>query len=282
MIRHAGQHSAGPVGLAEVGGEWIMLAGGGCAILLQLAHPSVGRGVAEHSDFASRPFDRLVGTMTYVTAVACGDEQDVRDVRRSVGRAHAAVRGEASGDASAYSAYDVDLQLWVTATLYWTATRVLERVFGAQDAASADRLYLEFAAVGTSLQLPADMWPASRAAFAEYWADAVARLRVLPAARDVTRELLAARGAPLWMRAIMPWPRLATVALLPAELRSGFGLRLTERNRRRYERMMSAVAFAYPRLPLRARHLVRDRLLRRLRAQRADSPEGERPPMDDR
>lgn len=243
-----------------------MLAGGGCAILLQLAHPSVGRGVAEHSDFASRPYDRLIGTLTYVTAVACGTEDDIRAVHRAVGRAHAPVHGAADSETPVYSAFDPDLQLWVTATLYWTAVRVHERVFGPLDQASADRFYREFAAVGTSLQLPPEAWPASRVAFEEYWNDAVEHLAVLPTARTVSRELLRAEHAPIWMRLIMPLARLATVALLPERLRGQYGLVLTERNRRRYERMMSVAAAIYPRLPLRVRHLVRDRLLRRLRS----------------
>lgn len=260
----SGAHT-GVKGLADVGGEWIMLAGGGCAILLQLAQPSVGRGVAEHSDFASRPLDRLVGTLTYVTAVACGTQADIRAVQRAVGRAHAPVHGVAAGSAPAYSAFDADLQLWVTATLYWSALRVHERVFGPMDPASADRFYREFAAVGTSLQLPAAAWPATRNDFATYWDAAIRDLEVLPAAVTVCRRLLRAKQAPLWMRALMPWARLATVALLPESLRGRYGLVLTERNRRRYERMMSVIAALYPRLPLRVRHLVRDGLLRRLR-----------------
>jgi uncharacterized protein (DUF2236 family) len=259
------EEAAPAKGLADVGGEWVMLAGGGCAILLQLAHPSVGRGVAEHSDFASRPYDRLIGTLTYVTAVACGSEEDIHVVQRAVGRAHAPVHGPADSDTPAYSAFDPDLQLWVTATLYWTAVRVHERVFGALDEASADRFYREFAAVGTSLQLPPGDWPATRADFETYWIQSMRRLSVLPAARRLCRDLLRAEHAPLWMRAVMPLARLATVALLPAELRAPYGLALTERNRLRYERMMSVAAAIYPRLPLRVRHLVRDRLLRRLR-----------------
>jgi uncharacterized protein (DUF2236 family) len=51
-------------GLRDIAGEAILLAGGGRAILMQIAHPAVGRGVAEHSDFASRPLDRLHATMT--------------------------------------------------------------------------------------------------------------------------------------------------------------------------------------------------------------------------
>lgn len=260
------QRATEPKGLADIGGEWIMPVGGGCAILLQLAHPSVGRGVAEHSDFASRPYDRLIGTLTYVTAVACGTDDDVREVRRVVGRAHADVRGGVEGAAPAYTAFDPELQLWVTATLYWTAVHVYERVFGALEAASADRFYREFAVVGTSLQMPQDAWPADREAFAEYWDDAVRKLTVHPSARRVSRELLRAEHAPFWMRIVMPWARLATVGLLPEDIRAAYGLVLNERNRRRYERMMRVTAAVYPRLPLSVRHIVRDRLLERLRA----------------
>ncbi|WP_022900851.1 oxygenase MpaB family protein [Humibacter albus] len=257
-----------PQGIADVGGEWIMLAGGGCAILLQIANPAIGRGVAEHSDFAARPYDRLLGTLTYVTAVACGTADDIQTVRRIVGRAHAPVHGEANDDTDAYSAYDHELQLWVAATLYWTAERVRERVFGPLDARAADRLYREFGAIGTTLQLPPTSWPATRADFEKYWRGAMADLFVLPEAGRVARDLLRAEHAPLWVRAIMPWARLATVALLPDAVRAQLGLVLTPRNRHRYERMMTLFAAIYPRLPMGIRHLVRDRLLRRLRGLR--------------
>jgi uncharacterized protein (DUF2236 family) len=264
-----GSEGSGAIGVAEVAGEWIQLAGGGCAILLQLAHPAVGRGVAEHSDFVTRPSDRLVETLIYVMAVACGDEADARAVRRSVGRAHAPVHGEADGETSAYTAFDPELQLWVAATLYWSAIRVRERVFGPLDVASAERVYREFAVVGTTLQMPAEAWPASRAAFDAYFADTLGTLRVLPGARQAAHDLLHARTAPWWMRAVMPWARLATVALLPEELHTPFGLRLTARNRRRYEHLMSVAAAVYPRLPAGLRFAVRDAMLRTLRARRS-------------
>ena len=41
-----------PLGARDVGAEAVLVAGGGRAILLQIAHPAVGRGVVDHSDFA--------------------------------------------------------------------------------------------------------------------------------------------------------------------------------------------------------------------------------------
>ncbi|HWR85066.1 MAG TPA: oxygenase MpaB family protein, partial [Rhodoglobus sp.] len=55
--------------IADVSDEAILLAGGGAAILQQLANPVVAAGVAGHSDFAERPLDRLHGTLTYLYVI---------------------------------------------------------------------------------------------------------------------------------------------------------------------------------------------------------------------
>jgi len=252
------------LGLKDIAAEAILIAGGGCAILLQVAHPAVGRGVAEHSDFASRPLDRLHATLTYVYAVAYGTAADVSEVRRRVNLAHAAVHGAAEAERPAYDAYRPDLQLWVAATLYRTAVDVHQRVFGPLDDASADRIYREYAVIGTALQVPADAWPSDRAAFTAYWDAMLPTLRTDTATRRVARDLLSARNAPLWLRACMPLARLITVALLPQSVRAAYGLRLTARNARRFRRRMHVLAALYPLLPRGIRFAPRNLLLRRL------------------
>ena len=57
------------------GAEGVLLLGGGAALLLQLADPRVAHGVARHSDFQERPFDRLFGTLDYIYAVGFGDDE---------------------------------------------------------------------------------------------------------------------------------------------------------------------------------------------------------------
>ena len=251
--------------LRDVAGEAILLAGGGRAILLQIAHPSVGRGVAEHSNFADRPLDRLHATMTYVYAVVYGTDAEIAAVRRRVNLAHAPVNTTMDAHGPAYDAYDPELQLWVAATLYQTAVDVYQRIFGELDAASAERIYREYGALGTTLQVPADAWPADRAAFDAYWNGMLPRLRATDATRRVARDLLLPRAVPLWMNAIMPLARLMTVGLLPAELRAGYGLRWTPRNDRRFRRWMRIMATVFPRLPKCIRHSLRDRELAVLR-----------------
>jgi uncharacterized protein (DUF2236 family) len=44
-----------PKRLADIAAEGVLIAGGARAILLQIANPAIGRGVEQHSDFASDP-----------------------------------------------------------------------------------------------------------------------------------------------------------------------------------------------------------------------------------
>jgi uncharacterized protein (DUF2236 family) len=252
-------------GLRDIAGEAILLAGGGRAILMQIAHPAVGRGVAEHSDFASRPLDRLHATMTYVYAVVYGTDTQIAEVRRRVNLAHVPVHDGPSDAGPAYNAFDPDLQLWVAATLYETAVDLYQRIFGPFDDESAERIYREYGVLGTSLQLPAGAWPQDRTAFSDYWNGVLPTLQVTDATRRVAKDLLQPRAVPLWLKAVMPLARLMTVGLLPEQLRAGFGLAMTQRNERRFRRWLRIMAAVFPRLPARIRHSMRDHELDKLR-----------------
>jgi uncharacterized protein (DUF2236 family) len=191
-----------------------LVLGGAAAILLQVADPVVARGVARHSAFADDPMRRLRHTLGYVYAISLGSPAQVRRVAGFVDRAHAGVPG----------ATDPDRQLWVAATLYRVGVDVHEMLRGRIDETLADEIYDASALLGTALQLPADRWPADRAAFDRYWRDAVAALRVGDDARQVARDLLHPRRVPLWVRAGMPLGRILTAGLLPASLRDAYAL----------------------------------------------------------
>jgi len=245
-------------GLVDIGAEAMLLAGGGRAILLQLANPAVGHAVADHSDFAADPLRRLRNTLTYVYALVFGTPQQVVAVRSMVQRAHAPVRSET------YDASDAGLQLWVAATLYDTAATLHARVYGPLDEASADAVYRDYAIVGTALGMPAALWPVDRKAFNLYWQAQLARLEVDDRVRAVGEQLLHPASGPLWMRTLMPVARLATGGLLPPALREAYALPWDDRRQRRFDRMMNVIAHIYPRLPARVRHWPKNYLLRRL------------------
>lgn len=246
--------------MADISREAIVLAAGGRAVLLQIAHPSIGLGVAEHSDFEQAPLHRLHGTLAFVYAISLGTEGDVAIVRREVNRAHAPVRGPS------YSAMDPDLQLWVAATLYDSAIVMWERIHGPIEPDAADLLYREYARLGTELQLPHDAWPADRAAFASYWNAQVESLEVSDAARQISRSLLWSRKLPWYLRALLPIVRLVTAGMLPASVREQFDFAWSTARGRRLERLL-AVAGAFNRVaPSGLRHYPSRYYLRRLRA----------------
>lgn len=245
-------------GLADIGAEGVLLAGAGRAILLQIADPRVGHGVADHSNFVDRPQDRLRATLTYVYAVVYGTEDQLTAVRRAVNRAHAPVRRSGDGTSKGYNAFDASSQLWVVATLYDTAVTVYEQVHGPLDDETADRMYRDYARIGTALQLPAEMWPADRAAFAEYWQGQMDLLRPDEKARRIARDLLYPVRGPALMRLLMPLARFLTVGLLPDHLREGFGFSWKSADARRFDRTMRVLSVLYPRLPQRIRHWPKD------------------------
>ena len=180
--------------LADITGEGVLLAGGARAILLQIANPSVGRGVAEHSSFAEDPLQRLRNTLTYVHVVASGTPEEIGRVARAVQGAHSPVR------AAHYDASDPALQLWVAATLYDTATLLYQQVSahctGGMPRPSTGITRL----LATVLGMPRELWPEDRAAFRAYWDDSIARLAVDQQTLDVARELLHPQRVPRWLR----------------------------------------------------------------------------------
>ena len=251
-------------GMADYGAEGILLAGAGRAILLQLANPAIGNGVAEHSTFTRRPVNRLKGTLTYVYAVVYGTEEQLKEVRRRVNRAHVPVRRMADDSSAGYNAYDPELQLWVVATLYDTAVTVIEKIYGPLDDDSADAMYRDYARIGTALQLPAGMWPQDRQAFARYWEDQISRLQAEDAGVRVGRGLLFPKHTARWYRAIMPSARFLTAGLLPCHVRVDFGLPWSDLHARRFDRTMRILSVAYPRLPRGIRHWFKDYCLAEL------------------
>src|SRR6516165_7519627 len=94
-----------------IGREAVLLLGGGRALLLQLAHPAVAAGVAEHSDFRSRPLRRLLRTLKLTLSLSFGTRAQALAAARTINRTHQRVRGPG------YEATDPRLLLWVHTTL---------------------------------------------------------------------------------------------------------------------------------------------------------------------
>ncbi|BCS28285.1 oxygenase MpaB family protein [Aspergillus puulaauensis] len=264
--------------LQSVAREGIALGAGTAAVLLQIAHPLVGQGVADHSTFASRTISRTEYTQMYIFAMIFGTDEEKAAMKAWVDKAHARVKGEAqvqvqnSGEYrnEAYDAMNPTLQLWVAATIYASMVGMYEKVYGELPPLKAELVYQAYACMGTSLQVPREMWPADRRAFKVYWDDVVQnQLYVTEDARGVLDELFHPKGLPLWARPIawtlLPIVRPLTVEQLPVNVREGFGLKSTMATRAIAGLFMSTVMVTYPVTPGFIRHWQKTYSLRLMR-----------------
>ena len=270
------QRRAPSLTLQGLAGEGVLIAAGGRAILLQLANPAIGHGVAEHSDFARRPLDRLNGTLSYVYAIVFGDAEMTALAVERVNRAHRPVHS--TGTTPQYNAFTPALQLWVAATLYESATTFHEMIFGPLDETTADEVYQSYARLGTALQVPPHLWPEDRAAFRRYWDEQVARLTTDATTRAVAHELLHSRTGPLWFRSALPLGRLLTAGLLPPGVRVLFDLPWTSRHQRTFDGVLVGLRLIYPRLPKKLRHWPKHHYLSALQRSLAPAGAGMAPP----
>lgn len=91
-----------------------MMIGGLAALLLQVLHPLVMAGVADHSHYAVDPLGRLRRTASFVGLTTFGSVADAEAAISRVRSAHATVTGR-SPDGRPYRADDPDLLTWVHA-----------------------------------------------------------------------------------------------------------------------------------------------------------------------
>src|SRR5262249_11779079 len=74
--------------------EAVLLLGGGCALLMQIAHPLVAAGVEEHSRYRTEPLQRLWRTLERMLTIAFDDAGEAIRSVRIIERKHARVRGK--------------------------------------------------------------------------------------------------------------------------------------------------------------------------------------------
>ena len=246
--------------LRRVGREACVFLGASRAILLQVAHPMVGRGVADHSRFADDPLARLRGTMNYVYGVTFGTHEEAEWIAAHVNRIHKHVSGPG------YSADDPELQLWVAATLYDSAAQVYQLICGPMSSADREELCRQERRMATTLGCPAGLWPPSAAEFDAYWEREVAGLAVGEDARRIFRDLMHNRTLPWYLRALQPANRFVTAGLLPPSVRDAYGLPWSRRRARLFDLVIGMTRVTYRFVPGAVRRLPMTYYLRGFRA----------------
>ena len=211
----------------KVNREAVLLLGGGRALLMQVAQPSIAAAVAAHSRYDVDPWGRLVRTLRVVTLITFGDGATSEAAARSLRSVHASIGGTRT-DGSRYRATQPDLLLWVWATLVQSSLLVYTRYVGDLTPDEIEGFYAEQQRFAVACGVPEGHWPVDYEAFATYFDEMVeTELRVGPEARAIADAVLRPPvPAPLSLptRPTFELLRLTTVGLLGPSLRRGYGL----------------------------------------------------------
>ncbi len=212
--------------------EAVLLVAGPTALLLQIAHPHVAEGVAQHSTFESDPWKRLHGTLTTTLDLIFGDTRRAERAIRRLNGIHAAVRGNAD-DAVAiavagltYRALDPALLLWVQATLFRTSIEAYRAWVGPLTDEDVEVYWQETRRVGQRLGIPLSLSPVDSRAFQAYWdamLDPTGPIHVTPTARRLSR-LIVRPPLPAVPTPLVDMLALPAIGLLPPHLREAYGL----------------------------------------------------------
>jgi uncharacterized protein (DUF2236 family) len=206
----------------------LLLGAGPRALLLQLAHPLVAAGVAEHSDFRADPWRRLQGTLRSYLTIVYGTTTAARAEIRRLNGLHRTIAG------AGYTARDADLSLWVHATLVDTTIAAYDAWLEPLPRDRRARYYAETVPIGRAFGVPEDLLPADLGAFEAYVASMLkpgGPIRVSPVARDLAGAVLhpplgpvvpALAAVPAQVYAWTLWP---SIGLLPASVRADYAFR---------------------------------------------------------
>ncbi|TGD89256.1 DUF2236 domain-containing protein [Mycolicibacterium sp. CH28] len=230
----------------------VALLAGPANVIMQLARPGVGYGVMESRVESGRvdrhPIKRARTTLTYLAVATRGSDEQKKAYRRAVNKSHAQVHSTADSPVE-YNAFDKSLQLWVAACLYKGAVDIYRTFVGEMDEQTADRHYRDGISLGTTLQVPADMWPADRAAFDRYWQESLDQVHIDDAVREYLYPIAVSRLRGLRLpgplqRANERLALLITTGFLPQRFRDEMRLEWTPDRQRGFDRLMTAIRFA--------------------------------------
>ncbi|GAB7052844.1 oxygenase MpaB family protein [Catenuloplanes indicus] len=219
-------------------------------LVLQVAHPVVGAGVLQHSNYRDEPWQRLVRTYLSLSTVIYGGQRGAEREAARLRRLHETIKG-VDDQGRRYHALHPEAYLWVHATLVQGGVDA-HRTFGhpltdAQIAA----YYADMRQVGLLLGLREHHLPADWASFRAYYDERVRhRLEDNRAVWDVIdsvrhlKKPLAVIPSFVWRPVGAAAGRLAYLVLvgaLPEVLRDRLGLTWSAAQERRLRRFATVV-----------------------------------------
>lgn len=237
----------------------------GYALVLQVAHPTVGAAVSQHSSFRADPWGRLLRTLDAFYGLVYGGPEAAAELGRGLRDMHRAIRG-VGADGRRYSALEPEAYAWVHATLADAVVRGHARIGRPLEPGERERFWAEWRAAGRLVGVRARDLPADWRGLEAYFDEMVGhRLERTAAVDDVLDTLRAPGPPPLPLLLRAGWPlagmplahahMLVTSGMLPPPLRERFGLGWSRAQDLELQLLARALRAATPALPAAARIL---------------------------
>ena len=211
------------------------------AVLMQIAHPLVAAGVAEHSQFRRHRFARLYRTSAAAAAITFGSRELALRVIRSINRKHQQVHGMLRAHAGVfppgtpYDANDPELKLWVLSTITDSTLLVYDLFVSPLSNPERDEYYRDSLTVAKLFAIPGRMIPPTYADFRSYMSGMLESVFV--SVTDTAREIARALFSPSVEGTILFLGSAVGIGLLPGRLRREFGFRWSRRRETWLSRM---------------------------------------------
>jgi uncharacterized protein (DUF2236 family) len=243
----------------RIAGDGRLMAGAGYALMLQVAHPVVSAGVAEHSNFQQDPYGRLIRTLDYVNVSVFGGDAAAAAMGSRTREMHKRIKG-VMPDGSHYHSLEPGPFAWVHATLVHSILKVSSR-FGTRPTEwERETVYQDWREIGEHIGVrPRDL-PETYRDFIAYVRQ-MEREALFPteSVQTVLRTMkspippeLPYLGDGTWR--VARWPaarvlRLTTLGLLGPVVRQRLGLPWSQADRLQFETIAAANRAAGPLLP---------------------------------
>jgi uncharacterized protein (DUF2236 family) len=233
---------------------------GPAAAVMQVAHSRIALGVLDHSNFREAPTARLHRTLDAVYAMAFGTAEEAEAAAAGVARIHERVRGDAKArnvpGPAMYSADEVDLLMWVFATMIVSAVEGYERCVGWLSEAEKDLFYRDMRGLGEYFNLPRTYGPQTWVEFGRYWNERLRHPHL--GAHEISRRVawsVALPDRPWWLR-LSSYPiHFIFSEILPEPVRSRLGFRSTFLSRMGLRVSSFVIRAVLPILPARLRYV---------------------------
>ncbi|WP_183099502.1 oxygenase MpaB family protein [Nocardioides pelophilus] len=223
----------------------VVFIAGPANVALQLGWPEVGYGVVESrvdsGKVTKHPFKRFRTTVGYLGIALLGNHTQRLAYREAINGQHRQVRSTPESPVK-YNAFNRDLQLWVASCIYYGTVDAFTRMHGPLSREEEAVILRAGARIGTTLQVPQEMWHKTPEDFWAYWEEGVDRIQIDERVGGYLRGLMRMDMLPAPLgRAVGPLHLWLNAGFLPDPVRQQLGLDWDERDQRRHDRMLAVI-----------------------------------------